>query len=162
LSWSWRSIKLLLLHLVGVPYLLYLHVPLSSTAGNISIFRSTMCFNAFCGHQHRQRLKSYTSFTDLFFIAELECVYCAVRNGSLNIIQTKFFPQSFNVDVCCGWRVANGWNDKTQRDMIMNFKKVCQCSGRSNRMLFWPADKMKSKDTSWSWCQRNTGCLKDN
>jgi hypothetical protein len=25
LSWSWRSIKLLLLHLVGVPYLLYLH-----------------------------------------------------------------------------------------------------------------------------------------
>jgi hypothetical protein len=23
LSWSWRSIKLLLLHLVGVPYLLY-------------------------------------------------------------------------------------------------------------------------------------------
>jgi hypothetical protein len=25
LSWYWRSIKLLLLHLVGVPYLLYLH-----------------------------------------------------------------------------------------------------------------------------------------
>jgi hypothetical protein len=25
LSWSWRSIKLLLLHLVGVPYLLYQH-----------------------------------------------------------------------------------------------------------------------------------------
>jgi DNA-directed RNA polymerase subunit RPC12/RpoP len=32
-----------------------------------------------CGSQNKQRLFTYTALT--------ECVYCAVRTGSLNIIQ---------------------------------------------------------------------------
>src|SRR5215510_2086637 len=39
-----------------------------------------------CGSENKQRLFPYTALTDWFFITETECVYCAVRTGSLYII----------------------------------------------------------------------------
>jgi hypothetical protein len=41
-----------------------------------------------CGAEKTQRLFSYTALSVLVFITETECVYCAVRTGSLHIIQT--------------------------------------------------------------------------
>jgi hypothetical protein len=38
---------------------------------------------ALYGSQNKQRLFPYTALTDWFFIAEKECVYCAVRTKTL-------------------------------------------------------------------------------
>jgi len=40
-----------------------------------------------CGSENKQRLFPYAALTDCFLITETECVYCAVRIGSLNVIQ---------------------------------------------------------------------------
>jgi hypothetical protein len=42
-----------------------------------------------CGYENKQRLFPYTTLNCLVFITEMECVYCAVRNGSLYIIQVN-------------------------------------------------------------------------
>jgi len=36
----------------------------------------------------------YSIIVGFFFINETECVYCAVRTGSLNIMQVKSKPES--------------------------------------------------------------------
>ena len=41
------------------------------------------------GSQKKQRLFPDTASTDLVFITERECVYCAVRTGSVN--KTDYF-----------------------------------------------------------------------
>jgi len=54
----------------------------------IKILRSahTVYLCVLCGSENKQRLFHYTALTDWFFITETECVYCAVRTGSLYII----------------------------------------------------------------------------
>jgi hypothetical protein len=42
-----------------------------------------------CGSQNKQRLFHCTALTDWFFIAETECVYCAVRTEHLYIIHVN-------------------------------------------------------------------------
>jgi len=39
----------------------------------------------------KQRFFLHTILTDWFFITETECVYCAVRTGSLNVILFKSY-----------------------------------------------------------------------
>jgi hypothetical protein len=43
-----------------------------------------------CGSQNKQPLFPYTALTEWFYITQTECVYCAVRNKTLNIIEVKF------------------------------------------------------------------------
>jgi hypothetical protein len=50
----------------------------------------TVCLCVLCGSQNKQRLFPYTALTD-YFLTETECVYCAVRTGSLN---ATFCPHS--------------------------------------------------------------------
>ena len=42
-----------------------------------------------CGSQNKQRLFPYTALIDWIFIADTECVYCAVRAESVNVIQVN-------------------------------------------------------------------------
>ena len=42
-----------------------------------------------CGSQNKQRLFPYSILRERFFITDTECVYCAVRIGPLDTIQTK-------------------------------------------------------------------------
>ena len=44
--------------------------------------------------QNKQRLFPYTALSDWFLITEKECVYCAVRTGSLYIIHVNISPQT--------------------------------------------------------------------
>ena len=61
------------------------------TAGYV--LHSTFCPHGLCvlcGSENKQQLFHCTALTDwLVFITETECVYCAVRTGSLNIIQVN-------------------------------------------------------------------------
>jgi hypothetical protein len=45
------------------------------------VFTLRLCVSY--GYQNKQRLLSYTSLKDWFFITEVESVYCAVRTESL-------------------------------------------------------------------------------
>ena len=67
-----------------------LYVPTGLT---FTILRSahTVYLCVLCGSENKQRLFPYTALTDCFFITETECVYCAVRTGSLYIIQVMYF-----------------------------------------------------------------------
>jgi len=50
----------------------------------------TQCICVSYGSQSKQRLFPYTALSERVFITEMECVYCAVRAESLNIIQVEF------------------------------------------------------------------------
>jgi len=53
-----------------------------------------------CGSENKQRLFHCTALTDwLVFITETECVYCAVRTGSLNIILIEFIFKELRLTV---------------------------------------------------------------
>ena len=43
-----------------------------------------------CGSENKQRLFPHTTVTNWFVITDTECVYCAVRTGSLNVILVNF------------------------------------------------------------------------
>ena len=49
----------------------------------------TLCLCVLCGSQNKQPLFPYTTLTDWFFIIETECVYCAVRTGSLKTVMVN-------------------------------------------------------------------------
>ena len=57
----------------------------------------TVCLCVLCGSQNKQRLFHSTALTDwLVFITETDCVYCAVRTGSLNTINVILISQRFS------------------------------------------------------------------
>ena len=64
---------------------------------DILLSAHTGCLCVLYGSQNKQRLFPYTAFISLYninwlvFITEMECVYCAVRTGSLYIIQVMCF-----------------------------------------------------------------------
>jgi hypothetical protein len=50
-----------------------------------------------CGSQNKQRVFNYAAYNYLVIIIETECVYCAVRSQSLNIIQVVFSLQNVRI-----------------------------------------------------------------
>ena len=70
--------------------------------GTFYIQRSahTVYLCVLCGSENKQRLFHCTALTDwLVFITETECVYCAVRTGSLNIILIEFIFKELRLTV---------------------------------------------------------------
>jgi len=60
------------------------------TLFNIQESARTVYFYVLYGYQNKQRIFSCTALSDCDFITETECVYCAVRTGSLNVILSTF------------------------------------------------------------------------
>jgi len=70
---------------------------------------ATVYLCALCWYENKQRLFPYTTLTDWFFITETECVYCAVRTGSLSVIEDHLIWINLNVqDYWCNAHVMYG------------------------------------------------------
>ena len=80
------------LHFYIIPFYFSLFIARFHNQNSVCIsrFRDSLTTSRIYGSQNRQRLFPYTASTDWFFITETECVYCAVRTGSLRIIQVNF------------------------------------------------------------------------
>jgi hypothetical protein len=114
------------------------------------------------GHTEISSAKTYKCKIYIL-LSQVYCVWQVVKTSTIisnNPVQFKPFLLSFNAHFPFGWNVANGHNFKTRHDMIVNCRKACQLPDPYNHMLFWTADEMRRKDTSWSWCQRTTWCPK--
>ena len=74
---------------------------LSICTSRFNIKNSTLCSQSefLCYVRISERTATISLYnTNCFvFTAEMQCVYCAVRNESLNIFQATFIPQSFNL-----------------------------------------------------------------